>query len=108
MLEEGDTLSVRGNAWMTDPTRGFVDYLADREFKAILAAHVAHDGQLFSIRRPVSPLYAVENVARTTSVDWHAGQRTRLGIGTGDGHVGKQSNISGGRNAHQLFTVAFQ
>ena len=62
---------------MADPASSFEKHLADREFNSVARADVPDDRERGAVRRPIRLGHALEDFARSTARERHAGQRSR-------------------------------
>src|SRR5712691_8972828 len=71
MLHEGDQVPFWRNPRPTEITVRLVEHLADRIFQPVTPIHPAHDGELGSIRRPVSLLHVFKDFTWRSTVQRH-------------------------------------
>src|SRR5206468_1774475 len=76
-LADGNPVTPWGKAYRTDQLRGFVEDFSDGEFEAVLSADLVHDRQFPPVRRPVREHDVLEQLARRSTFERHAGKGSR-------------------------------
>src|SRR5216683_8044722 len=63
MIHEGNAITLARNARMADPADRLIEDLSHGVFQAVAATNIAHDGKIVTVRPPVGPLDAFQDLA---------------------------------------------
>ena len=102
VIGERDHVTLWRDPWMTDPATGFIQRLANRKFQSVHSTEIPNHGEIVAIRRPVCPLYLLQNFARCTTDEGRSRQRSHAYPGTDGFAVDQHAHLSRRRNREQL------
>src|SRR5580698_6003231 len=102
MVDERDLISAGRKTRVSEPTAGFVQWLADGKLQPIAAAEVTHYGQAVSVGRPIGPLHLLQQLARRASYQRRSSQCAHADPGSEGLAVQQHRHLRCGRDRHKL------